>query len=291
MSGGFNNFNYLATLADGERCVLRLRHDARSLRIEADLLETIAILAPDVPAPRMVWRGSEPLPGGFAAIATSFSDGQLLSEAEDQADLRAQRAMCEQVATVAARIHQLDLGATGLFAEDFKISPRLSNHADWALDYLSDCFGSPLFRRRVGLARVERLSACVRSHRSFFQPSRTQQLCHGDFNQKNLLVNRRPGGGIQLSAVLDWEFSLAGSGMIDVGNFLRFETEARAVDEAWFMAAYRGAGGVLDEAWRDQARFLDLLALCSFLNDVRERPRTFITAMGLIDQTIAHYAA
>jgi thiamine kinase-like enzyme len=115
----------------------------------------------------------------------------------------------------------------------------------------------------------------------------THQLCHSDFNQKNILIRRNADGRHELAAVLDWEFAFSGSGVIDIGNLLRFEHESPAVESSRFADAYRAAGGHLDKAWREQALFADLLAQCAFLIHSEELPNTFRTAIGVIDRTLA----
>ncbi|MGC2660865.1 MAG: hypothetical protein WA324_23160, partial [Bryobacteraceae bacterium] len=87
--------------------------------------------------------------------------------------------------------------------------------------------------------------------------------------------------------VLDWEFAFSGSSVIDIGNLLRFENESPAVENIWFADAYRAAGGHLDKAWREQALFADLLSQCAFLTDPEELSKTFRTAIGVIDRTLA----
>jgi hypothetical protein len=47
------------------------------------------------------------------------------------------------------------------------------------------------------------------------------------------------------------------------------------------------AGGHLDNAWREQALFADLLAQCAFLIHPGELPNTLRTAIGVIDLTLA----
>ena len=113
-----------------------------------------------------------------------------------------------------------------------------------------------------------------------------RQLCHGDFNQKNILIRRLGGGAIEIAAILDWEFAMSGSGIMDIGNLLRFAAESRSVDAGRIEAAYRDAGGHLDENWRQQSLFADLLAQAEFLTREGDRPRTIATAIAVIDKTL-----
>jgi aminoglycoside phosphotransferase (APT) family kinase protein len=93
-----------------------------------------------------------------------------------------------------------------------------------------------------------------------------QQTClvHGDFGNRNLLVRRGPDGWA-VAAVLDWEYALAGSPLIDLGHFLRYERTSRPFAEPWLSQGYRDAGGVLPSNWRFLSRAAGLTALCRSL--------------------------
>ncbi len=82
--------------------------------------------------------------------------------------------------------------------------------------------------------------------------------------KRNLLV-RKVGEKWTVAAVLDWEFAVAGSPLVDVGHFLRYETFSRPRVEPHFSNGYVEAGGRLGEGWRRLARVIDLVALCESL--------------------------
>src|SRR5258708_14732387 len=48
------------------------------------------------------------------------------------------------------------------------------------------------------------------------------------FPYTTLFRSYNDAGRHQVAAVLDWEFALSGSGVIDIGNLLRFEHESRS---------------------------------------------------------------
>ena len=89
-------------------------------------------------------------------------------------------------------------------------------------------------------------------------------LVHGDFNKRNLLVQRIAGKWV-VSGVLDWEFAISGSPLCDVANFLRYEYSERPLAEPHFSDGFLQAGGALPQDWRRLARLLDLTAVCESL--------------------------
>ena len=74
-------------------------------------------------------------------------------------------------------------------------------------------------------------------------------LVHCDFGNRNILVDCVDGRW-QVAAVLDWEFALSGSPLLDVGNFLRYETPDMPLREPYFSRAFVESGGFLPDDWR-----------------------------------------
>jgi aminoglycoside phosphotransferase (APT) family kinase protein len=287
LSGGFSTTNILLEFADGDRCVLRLSSQHERLEIEADLLDYLSRETTEVPVPKVLWRAPEHFPGAVGAFAMTYIDGHLLASIEDGLSTADCRDICEQLASVAARIHQLRFTQCGLLGPGPKVTEPFASYASGTVGFIQSCLDNANLQRRAGADRCQRLHHCLAHRPDLHEPSMTHQLCHSDFNQKNFLVRRNPNGRHQLAAVLDWEFAFSGSSVIDIGNLLRFEHESPAVESSWFADAYRAAGGHLDKAWREQAFFADLLAQCTFLINPEELPNTFRTAVGVIDHTLA----
>ncbi|MBU1830381.1 MAG: phosphotransferase, partial [Alphaproteobacteria bacterium] len=251
----------------------------------------ISALAPDIPVPEVKMRIAKPLPGGYYAILTTFMDGTPMNTVEVSADADTRASLYEAVGDIAARIHGLSLPANGLFSRNFMLSPRYDNLATWTGIYLGECFRNSVFRRRLGEQRLFELESVLFRYSEYFRPGQDRQMCHGDFNQKNILVSRNSTGRWQVSALLDWEFCSAGSGLLDIGNLFRFETDVHSDTARAFSNAYRDAGGQLEWDWLDRAHFYDLLSLCGFLCDSRDRPTTISTALGQVDARLVRYAA
>ena len=287
LSGGFSNANFLLVFADGERCVLRVARDPARLTIEADILVHVLAVAPSVPVPHVLWRSDTPIPGGLGAFAMTFVDARPLSEVEDTLSDIDCRAVCEDLAVAAAAIHAITFPQSGMLGPGPVVDDPFDSYAGGAAAFLRACLDNQDLQRRTGPERLIRLRRCMTRRADLQVPPGDRQLCHSDFNQKNLLVRSMRGGRPRLAAVIDWEFAFVGSGVIDIGNLLRFEAESPSVDPGWFADAYRDAGGQLDAAWREQALFADLLAQCAFLVRGQELPKTFATALGVIDRTLA----
>jgi aminoglycoside phosphotransferase (APT) family kinase protein len=91
-----------------------------------------------------------------------------------------------------------------------------------------------------------------------------RQLVHGDFGKRNVMV-RRTDGRWKVVAILDWEFALSGTPLVDLGRFLRYERKSRPVAEPQFSIGYLEAGGKLPPDWQRLARLIDLTAMTESL--------------------------
>jgi Ser/Thr protein kinase RdoA (MazF antagonist) len=287
LSGGFSTTNLLLEFTDGEHCVLRISSRQEQLKVEADLLNYLSRKAPEVPIPKILWRAPEHFSGGLGAFAMTYVDGHLLASLEDNLSTPSCRDICEQLAFVAARIHNLRFTQCGLLGPGPKVTDPFTTYATGTVGFMESSLDDANLQRRAGAERCRLLHHCLTHRLDLHEPSVTHQLCHSDFNQKNFLVRRNANGRYELAAVLDWEFAFSGSAVIDIGNLLRFEPESPAVESSWFSDAYRAAGGHLDKTWREQALFGDLLAQCAFLINPEDLPKTFKTAIGVIDRTLA----
>ena len=65
--------------------------------------------------------------------------------------------------------------------------------------------------------------------------------------------------------MLDWEFALSGSPLLDVGHVLRYETEDTPLREPYFSRAFVDSGGFLPDDWRPITLVLDLTGLVECL--------------------------
>jgi aminoglycoside phosphotransferase (APT) family kinase protein len=90
-----------------------------------------------------------------------------------------------------------------------------------------------------------------------------------DFGGSNILINIDERGA-HVTAVIDWEFALSGSPMLDLGNLLRPPLGKLPGFEDSVARGYRSAGAVLPDDWHRLTLYHGLADWASFLG----RPRT-----------------
>jgi len=244
LSGGFRNENIELVTAWGERFVLRRFRHGDGGAVEAALA---ARLAGVVPVPEVIAVGD-------GVLLSRFAPGMPLSAALSVVDpVRLGHA----VGSTLAAVGTVGFERPGFFGDTLEPDgseptadlPRFVERCLRDSDALSPAEQDAL------LGHATRCAALLTEVRG------SRQLVHSDYNPKNLLVDEHGA----VTAVLGWEFALASSPLIDIGNMLRFPDELPAAYPDAFIAGFAEAGGWLPDNWREISQALDLFALAEFL--------------------------
>jgi len=264
LAAGSRNANFRLQLdSTAEPVVLRIyEHDASLCQKEADLLP---LAGRSVPVPELIhvepqgWEDCPPFALLRYVEGISFRDLKLCGDP----DALAQAA--DSVGRTLAAIGRLSFPGPGWLGPGPKVSAPLLEGADALPRFLDLCLASANLQQRMGEALRDRAHALVWS---WAPPLRAVEhearLVHGDFGKRNLLVHEIAGKW-SVVAVVDWEFAVSGSPLIDLGHFLRYERSSRPRVEPQFSRGYLEAGGTLPPDWRSLARIVDLTALCESL--------------------------
>ncbi|HEX6565370.1 MAG TPA: phosphotransferase [Chthoniobacterales bacterium] len=280
LTGGFLNSNYHLVLPDRRSLVLRIAARPGALKKELRVLKQVQGA---VPVPAVV---AEDFSGPCPFALLEFVEGKLFSDGLSSL----QAVDLTRVAFEAGRslhaIHSFDLGRAGFFDENLVFNPAFENFGGGFYEYICSSLLSRRVRERLG----ENLAACaleyVQANRDLYwsNPNSTR-LIHCDYNLKNILI-RQTGSVWKLAGVLDWEFAMAGSPLVDIGNFLRFEDELPLGFSESFIKGYLSRSIGLPDNWREVARLFDLAAMINFLDSEEETPKSFRTAVSVIAKTV-----
>src|ERR1700751_5495782 len=219
LTGGFVNSNYRLVLRDHRSLVLRIAARPGDLKKELGVLKRIHDA---VPVPAVVVEDfSGPRP--FALL--EFIEGTLLSDSLGSLDAADLTRVAFEAGISLQAIHSFDLGKAGFFDENFVFNPAFENFGGGLYDYIFSNLASGRVRERLG----ENLAACaleyVQANRDeYWSIPNSTRLIHCDYNLKNILI-RQIGSVWKGAGGLDLEFAMAGSPLLDIGNFLRFEDE------------------------------------------------------------------
>jgi aminoglycoside phosphotransferase (APT) family kinase protein len=215
VSGGLSNITYrlhgeAATVIVRRPPLGRLLPSAHDMAREHRVLS--ALQDTDVPVPRVLALCEDPAVAGAPFYAMAEVPGVVYREPEQTATLApAQRAaLAEDLVEVLARIHAVDLEATGLGdfgRRDGYVERQLRRWtAQWEASRTRDVEAMP-----------ELLAALARR-----RPAQAETtLVHGDYRLDNTIVGQ-PGGIPAVAAVVDWELSTLGDPLADLATWLTY---------------------------------------------------------------------
>jgi aminoglycoside phosphotransferase (APT) family kinase protein len=257
LSGGARDTNYrLLRSAQPEPVVLRLHTaDPTACRREERLLD---LVEGSVPVPRVL--RVEPSASPTWSLLT-FVRGDRFYHALIGASSDAVKRMAYSAGVALAHVHQFRFPRAGFFDPDLQITQTLGPGYAWH-NMLETMLDSHRLRGHLGQALTGRFARFVRENTRFEDQMSFGGPClsHSDYKPWNML-----GRDGQIAAVLDWEFSFAGSPLNDIGNFLRYSARQQRAYESGFVHGYRAAGGMLPDDWKRLSRMVDLINVCDFL--------------------------
>jgi aminoglycoside phosphotransferase (APT) family kinase protein len=237
ISGGLSNITYRIR---GEQATVIVRrpplgkllpsaHDmTREHRVLSALQDT------DVPVPRVLALCDDPDVAGAPFYVMAEVEGEVYREPDQTARLSpAQReALADDLVDVLARIHAVDLDATGL--RDFG---RTDGYVERQLRRWTAQWEASRTREVEGMPEL--LAALARE-----QPAQADAtLVHGDYRLDNTLVAQRDGLP-RVAAVVDWELSTLGDPLADLATWLTYWSgpgeDGSAVPVAQGLTAHEG---------------------------------------------------
>jgi aminoglycoside phosphotransferase (APT) family kinase protein len=264
LSGGMRNANFKLRLDRfPEAITLRLfEHDASLCQKEIDVMRLVAGL---VPVPEVLYGE----PNGFDEfppfLVARYVEGVTLQELKRGGDRNAIVEAAHSAGETLAAIGRITFPKPGWLGPGPAVTAPLLEGTNVAPRFVDLCLASPALERRIPQHLRERASRLVWSRAA--EPAvleNESRLVHCDFGKRNLVM-RTVDGCWSVAAVLDWEFAVSDSPLIDLGHFLRYERRSSPLAEPHFSKGFLEGGGSLPEDWLRLGRLLDLTALLEAL--------------------------
>lgn len=270
LDGGFSNANFLVT-SGNKSGVVRFYPDG-----EAIARREVAIL-------RLAQKNGVRVPNVLHDVQTVGGQTSVILEFIPGPSVSRVTSSFKEIGRQLGLIHGIPFEKSGWIGSTGTVENPFGDFQSEAHKYIV----TPLAGRagrRLGTNLTERLRYFVEAHWPIVQDTFSQAvLIHCDFNPKNLIV----GPITNQVTVLDWEFAIAGHPLCDLGNFFRFEEDYEPQMKAEFLSGYESVRGSLPPRWREAARLLDLVSMCTFLDSEEDLPKTFRTARMVIEKTLA----
>ncbi|MGA2425596.1 MAG: phosphotransferase [Terriglobales bacterium] len=268
LTDGFRNTNFKVQLDTGEWIVVRIyEHDASLCQKEVDL---IRLVGSSVPVSDVIHAEPDGLDGLPPFALMRYVEGIGFRELKRGGDIDAIAQAAYSAGETLAAIGRVTFPRSGWIAPGPTVTAPLLDGADPTPRFVDLCLASTNLKMRMSAELRDPIHALVWSSAPILaELDHEACLVHGDFGKRNLLVRRnderRNDGRWSVAAVLDWEFAISGSPLADLGHFLRYEHNTRALAEPHFSDGYLQAGGRLPHEWRRLARLVDMTALCESL--------------------------
>ncbi len=282
LAGGHSGETFLAQVA-GERSVVRI-YGARSARrgpnaaeVDAAVLRLVRGLVP-VPDVLEV-RRADVSAGTPALLVTTWLPGRRLDEVLPDADEQLAATIGRNLGMILARLAQMPMLRPGEFLDgELRIGPVPPGGED-LVTWVETCAEASSLGEWEEADRSALAELADRAQEILDLTGRAC-LVHSDFNPKNLLVDPVTG---EVTGLLDWEFTHAGSPFTDLGNLLRFDRRPGFMDAV--VSTYSGLVVDAPEDLLDRARAADLFALVELAsrrgqNPVADRAHDLLLAMA-----------
>ena len=285
-SGGKANTNLKITLAGRAEPVL-LRLFVRDAGAAAKEVAILRHLENRVAVPRVLHFAEDNAAGGHSYAVLEWVEATRMDLALAKAGPRARQEIARAAGHSLARIGEVTFPQSGFLAADLSIAEVFPAGAAGFRGFVHDMTAKPRLRARMDpVLRADLLTFVERESAMVDDPGEAARLTHCDYDPSNILV-RQGTAGWTIAAVIDWEFAVAASPLIDLGHLLRRPWGEDPAFVAALAAGYRAAGGRLKKDWVAAAKLLDLLAWLDFLNRPGDHPKLFADAEAVIRDTIA----
>ena len=266
LSGGLINTNIKIEFSSHQPpVVLRIyRADAATCLKEVAVLQLIRLT---VPVPAVIHADPNGIDGSGPFSILEFVNGLTFQQLKRTKDLEAIQQAAASIGETLARIGKFQFPKPGRLEmdRDLSVGARYKEGPDEIPQLVDSFLESRRLQQRIDVSLQQQLHNFIWSWADRLQAfDNDSHLVHCDFGNRNILVDRVEGCW-QVTAVLDWEFALSGSPLIDVGHFLRYETEDMPLREPYFSRAFVESGGFLPDDWRRISLVLDLTGLVECL--------------------------
>ncbi|MBW6411497.1 phosphotransferase family protein [Clostridium weizhouense] len=184
----------------------------------------------------------------------------------------------KEVAKALATIHKFKFNSIGKFNDKLEVVENLPSLYTWY-----DNFMDINFKNRLGQDVVDRIKNIVKNNfQVLIDLDKDISLVHGDFQGTNILINNN-----KLAGIIDWEFSMAGHALADIGQLFRYENYFNEKLVNIFEKEYnKYSDKKLIKDWYKIAKLRDLVNLIQLISANEEMPNKYKEIKGIIMKTL-----
>jgi len=268
LTGGAGNSSYLIRF-DGTEAPVVLRIYTRDPSVCQKEVDILRSASGQLPVPELIYADPKGEDDVGPYVLYRYAEGITFQELKSRGDLQD---MADAAYAIGAALARLSWATSARLASRQEINGA--------------CLDSPILEQRLGGFDRDRLgiffSNWLPRIRNLYQQT---ALVHGDFNNRNTIVNRK-GSGWVVTCILDWEYAFIGSPLWDASRFICFERQARPCREPHFSRGFRENGGSLPKDWSEFSRALNALSAAESLSRPNLREQYIPDLRDLIVATL-----
>jgi aminoglycoside phosphotransferase (APT) family kinase protein len=284
LSEGCANTNYQVTFQnDRPPVVIRIYiRETSALRREVAIHQLVANTLP-VPKYYYVDDSCQLYPYAYSII--EWVDGVLMREIILRKNEQIINACVFEAGQYLDVLRQIKFDQGGFFDKELTVRPFAQEEK--YLPFMLNSLQDKVVKESLGPSLLDAVGTLVEKNALLLPNGNNANLTHGDYDPANIMVKNKKGAW-KIVAILDWEFSFSGTYLLDMGLMLRYSHKLPACYEKNFIAGIESNGHRLPNAWKKQAKLMDLLCLLQLAhyNPHEERPKLNRDVVSLIANTV-----
>ena len=196
---------------------------------------------------------------GYTFALAEFKPGSLLRDLLLDEKCNVENVMFKvgkQLSAIAA----IKFDKSGFFDENLNMA-----HSSTRADFIAFCLDALNDKNVKGVVSTEKrrqIRDLIKMHGHLLPDHTHKNLVHADFDPANILVVEVEGE-MEISGILDWEFSFSGSSLFDVANMLRYAHQMPLSYQEAFLRGLTSGGYSLPPPWH---MIINLLNIGSLLD-------------------------
>lgn len=284
IEGGCANINVIVSLYASETpIILRVYlHNKNSMYKEQRLS---SLLHGKLPVPTFHHVSEE---FGYTFAITDCLPGRTLRDCllnNEKTDIRQ---IMFNVGKALGAISSITFSESGFFDNNLAIEKRATR--DDLMLFCFECLDDNKVKQLLPQKKIEIISTILKTHKSILPSDTESNLVHADFDPANILVTAN-NKQLQLSGILDWEFSFSGSTLCDVANMLRYAHHLPADYQDSFLQGLQSTGYQLSRTWQITVDLLNIVSLLDCLTraDSKNTPKQVRDIQELLDHLLTKF--
>lgn len=282
-SSGLANTNYIVTLSDNQKVVLRVHANTSNKGNKEFKLAEILATVPQVPKILYFHIAND---NDFSYSITEFIPGIILSEINNSENVDN---VYFEIGEMLAKLKAIKFQHDGLLGDKLEIIPIKTKHKQYhpIINFVLDCLEDSNFARRVNSNIMEAIKELIIQNNSLlFSTAEESHLVHGDFKHENIMVQSSSDRKMHLSGVLDWEHARSGTTYEDIATLFRGDYSKNSNHKLAFYQGFTKNGTTLIQDWDKACKIIDLVNICDFLCEKDERPNLFEAMINHLKEII-----